>query len=288
MTTITKAIIPAAGFGTRMLPAATAVPKELLPILDRPTIQYVLEEAAAAGITESILITAKGKEAIESHFKPNADLIERLRSTGKADLLSSIHALTAKMRISSVIQPTQAGLGDAVLQAKRAVGNEPFLCLLGDTIFTGDTLPARQLLDAYAKLGTSIIALEEVPLEKVSRYGICSGPQISQGLFKLDTVIEKPSPDSTPSRLAIAARYILTPAIFDCLEKTPKGRGGELQLTDAIRLLLTRQPVHGLVLSSKRHDIGNPLDWLKTNLIFAHRDPKLWPQIEPLLRSMLS
>ncbi len=282
-----KAIIPAAGVGTRMLPAAKAVPKELLPILDRPTIQYVLEEAAAGGIEDVLLITSREKRAIEDHFDRNRELEERLKSGNKAALLASVEQLMAKIQIHSVRQPEQRGLGDAVRYARRHVGDEPFACLLGDTIFSGELPPTRQLAEAHARFGGSIIGLEEVAPEKVDRYGIVGGKTLEAGIVKIDTLVEKPTPESAPSRLAIAARYVLTPTIFQCLERTPAGKGGEIQLTDALRLLLEREPVHGVVLRARRHDIGNPVDWLKTNILYARRDPALWQQIEPMLRAML-
>jgi UTP--glucose-1-phosphate uridylyltransferase len=285
---VTKAVIPAAGLGTRMLPAAKAVPKELLPVLDRPTIQYVVEEAAHAGISDVVLITSPHKHALQDHFEPNPELLDRLRKTGKESLLASIDSLTGRIRVRTVTQAQQLGLGHAVLQATTEVGDHPFLCLLGDAVFSGgDTSPARQLVDAYARLGTSVIGLEEVPPEKVSRYGIVGGVEASPGVLKLNSLIEKPRIEDAPSRLAIAARYVLSPRIFDCLRQTQPGAGGEIQLTDALRLLLEREPIHGVVLRAHRHDIGNPLDWLKTNLIFARNDPALWPQLAPLIRTLL-
>src|SRR4051812_14195131 len=283
---IKRAVIPAAGFGTRMLPAAKVVPKELLPILDCPTIQYVIEEAAGAGIEDVLLISSKGKQAIEDHFRPHPKLEERLRAGGKESLLANINELIAKVHVHSVDQPEQRGLGDAVHQARNSVKNEAFLCLLGDTIFSGDS-PAKQLIEAHRTLGTSVIGLEEVPLEKVDRYGIVGGESIGNGLLKLNTLVEKPPRDKAPSRYAIAARYLLTPAIFECLDQTPPGKGGEIQLTDALKLLLSREPIHGVILRGKRHDIGNPIDWLKTNLIFASRDEAIWKQIAPMLRDLL-
>ena len=289
--TLTKSVIPAAGHGTRMLPAAKAVAKELLPVLDKPAIQYVVEEAAAGGIMDVLLISSPAKCAVEQHFHPNAELEKRLESSGKAALLASIRQLMTKVKIHVVDQLAQRGLGDAVRHARAFVGDEPFLCQLGDTIFSGDAngLPARQLIDAYRTLGTSVIGVEEVPPEKVERYGIVGGKEITPGVLKLDTLIEKPPAAQAPSRLAIAARYILTPAIFDALDATPPGKGGEIQLTDAIRLMMSRgEVVHAVRLSSKRHDIGSPLDWLKTNLVFAARDAKLWEQIAPLARELLA
>lgn len=281
-----KAIIPAAGFGTRMLPAAKAVPKELLPVLDKPVIQYVVEEAASAGIDDVLLIVSRDKRAVEDHFDRNAELEERLRSSGKESLLASIADLAARVKIHSTRQPRQLGLGDAVLQAERHVANEPFLCLLGDTIFTGDA-PARQLADAHAELGGTIIGLEEVAPERVSRYGIVGGTPVREGVLKIDTLVEKPSIELAPSRLAIAARYVLSPAVFQCLHHTAPGAGGEIQLTDALRALLLREPVHGVILRGRRHDIGNPIDWLKTNLLFAARDPRLRAALAPTLRELI-
>jgi UTP--glucose-1-phosphate uridylyltransferase len=282
-----KAIIPAAGFGTRMLPAAKAVPKEMLPVLDRPTIQYVVEEAASAGVDDLLLITSRNKRAIEDHFDRDAELEQRLSSGNKQALLASIQSLMGRMSVHSIRQNEQRGLGDAVRHARRHVGDEPFLCLLGDTIFSGPIPPSAQLADAWRELGTALVGLEKVHPDNVERYGIVGGTEIRPGVFKLDTLVEKPSKNNAPSHYAIAARYLLTPAIFDCLDHTPAGKGGEIQLTDALKLLLQQQPIHGIVLQSRRHDIGNPLDWLKTNLILARQDPKLWGQLLPLVRSLL-
>jgi len=283
--TIRKAVIPAAGFGTRMLPAAKAVPKEMLPVLDRPVIQYVVEEAAAAGIDDVLMVVSRGKEAIEDHFDRAPELENRLKEGKKTSLLASVDKLTAAVKVHSVRQPSQRGLGDAVLQARRHVGNEPFLCMLGDTIFSGD-LPARQMVDAYREMGTSIIGLEEVPGERVSRYGIVGGKQVREGVIRIETLVEKPDAQSAPSRLAIAARYILTPGIFVALGETTPGKGGEIQLTDAIRILASREPVHGVVLRGTRHDVGNPIDWLKTNLLFASRDPETWRALAPSIQEL--
>lgn len=291
MSAVTKAVIPAAGLGTRMLPAAKAVAKELLPVLDKPTIQYVVEEAAAGGISHVLLISSPAKRAVEQHFHPSPELEKRLETGGKAALLASIRQLMSKVTVHAVDQLEQRGLGDAVRHARDFVGAEPFLCLLGDAIFSGDAdaLPARQLIDAHRELGTAVIGVEEVAPEKVERYGIVGGREVRPGVLKLDTLVEKPSVASAPSRLAIAARYVLTPAIFDCLDATAPGAGGELQLTDAIRLMLSRgEAVHAVRLRSKRHDIGSPLDWLKTNLVFASRDARLWEQIAPLARELLA
>jgi UTP--glucose-1-phosphate uridylyltransferase len=287
MERLRKAVIPVAGLGTRMLPAAKAVPKELLPVLDRPTIQYVVEEAVLGGIDDVLLITSRDKRAIEDHFDRNREMEARLKSSGRESLLASVIELAQKAQIHSVRQVEQRGLGDAVAHAEHHVGREAFLCMLGDTFFSGHPGPARQLADAYAHLGTSIIGVEEVPLDKVGRYGIVAGEPIGDGVIRIKQLVEKPSRDQTPSRFAIAARYVLTPGIFDCLRRTAAGKSGEIQLTDALKLQLESEPIHGVVLRAQRHDIGNPTDWLKANLLLASRNPAIWMAIEPMLRELL-
>lgn len=269
-----------------MLPAAKAVPKELLPVLDRPTIQYVIEEAAAAGTADVLLVTSREKRAIEDHFDRSPELAARLETSGRGEILASLNRLIAAVRVHAVRQAEQRGLGDAVNHARDHVGNEPFLCLLGDTIFSGSPLPSAQLVEAYARLGTSVIGVEEVPEERVSRYGIVGGQTLADGTIRVNALVEKPAIGAAPSRFAIAARYVLTPTIFDCLDATQPGKGGEIQLTDALRLLVEREPVHAVVLKARRHDIGNPVDWLKTNLLFASRDPALWKELAPLLNEL--
>ena len=284
---LTKAIIPAAGLGTRMLPAARAVPKELLPILDRPVIQYVAEEAAAGGMTDLLLVSSAAKPALAEHFRADPELTARLTAGGKAGLLKSIDDLLAKVRITTVNQPSPKGLGDAVAQARRFAGDDAFACLLGDTVFAGGIGPATELAAAYARLGTSVIGLAEVSEDRVSRYGIVGGEVGPDGVMRINTLVEKPSIAEAPSRLAIAARYVLTPGIFACLDSVGPGKNGEVQLTDALKLLCEREPVHGIVLKSTRYDVGNPVDWLRTNLIFAAADAGLWKQIEPTVRSLI-
>ncbi|MFT3787671.1 MAG: UTP--glucose-1-phosphate uridylyltransferase [Tepidisphaeraceae bacterium] len=286
---ITKAIIPAAGFGTRMLPAAKAVPKELLPVLDRPTIQYVVEEAADAGLDDVLLITSRDKRAIEDHFDRAFELEMRLAAGKKDALLASVTKLASRIQVHAVRQAEQLGLGHAVLQAEHHVGDSPCLCLLGDTIFSGSPAPATQLVEAHAKLGGTIIALEEVPAEKVDRYGIAGGMMIEPGVMKITDLIEKPCVDLAPSRFAICARYVLAPQVFDFLKRTPRGKGNEIQLTDALKLMLQAgEPMHGVVLKARRHDIGNPVDWLATNVLFASRDGAMWSKLAPLIKSLVS
>ena len=285
-----RAVLPAAGFGTRMLPAARAVPKELLPILDRPAVQYVVEEAAAAGITDVTLVTSPLKPALLAHFDAKIDdpLRWRLHAAGKSALLKSVDDLLARVRVGAVLQHEQNGLGDAVRVARDAVGDEPFACLLADTVFAGDVLPMAQLAAAYRRLGTAVIGLERVSPDKVGRYGIVGGTDRGDGTIRIATLVEKPTPADAPSDLAIAARYVLTPAIFGCLDEVRPGMGGEVQLTDALRLLCQREPVHGVILTARRHDIGNPIDWLAANLAFAAADPAVWSKLAPRLRDLLS
>ena len=215
------------------------------------------------------------------------ELEDRLKSGGKAGLLQELNDLIARVKVTAADQLVQRGLGDAVRCAREFAGDEAFVCMLGDTIFSDGAEPARQLVEAYRRLGTSVIGVEQVAADKVERYGIVGGREIESGVWKLDAIVEKPSAEAAPSRLAIAARYVLTPGIFDCIDRTAPSKGDEIQLTDAIRLLMEHEPVHAVVLDAQRHDIGNPLDWLKTNLIFAAHDRALWEKIAPLAKSLL-
>ena len=286
---IRKSVIPAAGFGTRMLPAAKSVPKEMLPVLDKPVIQYVVEELVDAGIGDVCLVVSGDKKAVEDHFDRSAELERRLEEKGRGDWLHSVARLREAAAIFSVRQREQLGLGHAVLQAKRHVGDEPFLCLLGDTIFSGDppaVSPTRQLLDAHERLGGSVIGLERVGRERVGKYGIAGGAMLDDATMRIDTLVEKPAEKDAPSDLAIAARYALSPTLFSLLEETKPGAGGEIQLTDALRELCRREPVHGVVLQARRHDIGDPTEWLRTNLIYAARDATLWDALRPTLDAL--
>ena len=287
MPPIRKAVIPVAGFGTRMLPVAKAVPKELLPILDRPTIQYVVEEAVGAGIDDVLLVTSREKRSIEDYFDRNPELTARLQKSGRVALLASIDALMERVHVHAVRQREARGLGDAVAHAEKHVGSETFLCSLGDTIFAPEPSPSVQLCEAYEKFGTPIIGVEEVPAERVNRYGIIGFEPVDEREVRVTSLVEKPQPEHAPSRLAIAGRYILTPAIFDCLRRTQPGVGGEVQLTDALNLMLKYGPMHAVILKTKRHDIGNVVDWLETNLVFAQRDEKLWSALRPMIEQLI-
>jgi len=265
-----KAVIPAAGLGTRFLPATKAQPKEMLPVYDKPTIQYVIEEAVESGVDDILIITGKGKRSIEDHFDRSFELEYILQEKGKFEFLEEVKTITDLADIHFIRQKKQKGLGDAIHWAKKHVGNEPFVVMLGDTITKGTVPCTKQLIDIYVKYGKSAIAVEEVPNEKVERYGIIDGDEIEKGVYKINRLVEKPPLAEAPSNLAIMGRYVLTPDIFNHIENTEPGVGGEIQLTDALSKL---DGIYGQVFDGKSYDIGNRLDWLKTSLEFAMDDP---------------
>ncbi len=285
---IRKAVIPAAGLGTRFLPATKAQPKEMLPIIDRPTIQYVVQEAVDSGIEDILIITGKGKRAIEDHFDRNYELENRLAEKEDRLLLDEMRRLSDMANLHYVRQRELNGLGDAIRYARQHVGNEPFAVLLGDTIMDAVMPVTQQLIDTFEQYGGSVIAVEEVPADKVNRYGIVGGRAISERIIALDTLVEKPNINEAPSNLAIAGRYILTPDIFDVLDRTPIGKNGELQLTDALRLMLTRENLYAHRIEGKRHDIGNKLDFLKTTVEFALKRPEFAQQFRQYLIDLLA
>jgi UTP--glucose-1-phosphate uridylyltransferase len=274
---IRKAVIPAAGFGTRFLPATKSQPKEMLTVVDTPVIQYVVEEAVASGITDILMIIGKGKRAIEEHFDRSFELEAELAAKKKDKELEAIRRISGLANIHFVWQKELRGLGDAVLLAKDHVGNEPFAVLLGDTLLQSSTdVPVtRQLMDVFDRYQESVVALEEVPLEKVSRYGVIDGSPMADGVLLVRDFVEKPSPEEAPSNLVIASRYILTPEIFEHLEKVTPGKNGEIQLTDAMRLQVRDRAMYGLRFAGRRHDAGNKLDFLKTNILYALDRPDL-------------
>jgi UTP--glucose-1-phosphate uridylyltransferase len=266
---VRKAVIPAAGHGTRFLPATKAQPKEMLPIIDTPTIQFVVEEAVQSGIDDILIITGKGKRAIEDHFDRNFELEQRLLDKRDNELYKSIRQISDMAKIHFIRQKELNGLGDAIMYAKQHTGDEPFAVLLGDTIVTSIMPVTQQLIDSYEQYKRPVIGCEEVAKEKVDRYGIIAGERISDELWDVTDLIEKPSVKESPSTLAIAGRYILTPEIYDILEKTAEGKGNEIQLTDALRTLLKTQKIIAHRVEGKRYDIGNKLDYLKTSVEFA-------------------
>ncbi len=266
---VTKAVIPAAGFGTRFLPATKSQPKEMLPIVDTPVIQYVVEEAVASGITDILMVIGRGKRAIEEHFDRSFELEWDLETKGKIRELEVIRRISNLANIHFVWQKQMLGLGDAIRCAAAHVGNQPFAVLLGDTLMQGEVPATRQLIDTYERVGTCVVALEEVPLERVSRYGVIVGERLEGRTWTVRDLVEKPAPDKAPSRLVVASRYILEPAIFPTLAQVRPGKGGEIQLTDALRMLARNAPLHGCQVASIRHDAGNNLDFIKTNIHYA-------------------
>ncbi len=266
---IKKAVIPAAGFGSRFLPATKAQPKEMLPIIDTPTIQYVIEETVNSGISQILVITGKGKQAIENHFDRSCDLETELVKKHKHKQLKEVQAISTMAEIFYIRQKELNGLGDAIRYARNFVGNEPFVVLLGDTIIKSKTPCVRQLVDAYNLHPKTIIGVEEVPENKVDRYGIIQGELLEDSVYRVSDLIEKPGVKEAPSRLAIGGRYILTPNIFEYLEQTKAGKGGEIQLTDALRAMCKQEEIMAFKFEGKRYDIGNKLDYLITEVEFA-------------------
>ncbi len=264
---VRKAVIPAAGLGTRFLPATKAQPKEMLPIIDTPTIQYVVQEAVDSGIDDILIISGKGKRAIEDHFDRNVELEAALDD--EDNLANEMRRIADMANIHFIRQKELRGLGDAIYYARQHIGEEPFAVLLGDTIVDSVIPVTQQLCDIYDQYRKTVIAVEEVPHEKVQRYGIIGGKPLSDTLWELSDLIEKPAPESSPSNLAIAGRYILTPDIFKTIEQTKPGKNNEIQLTDALRLLLSRESIYSYKIEGKRYDIGNKLDYLKTTVEFA-------------------
>jgi UTP--glucose-1-phosphate uridylyltransferase len=281
-----KAVIPAAGLGTRFLPATKAQPKEMLPVYDKPTIQYVVEEAVASGITDVLIITGRGKRAIEDHFDKSIELEFALKNTGKKQYLREMEEISNLATIHFVRQKEPKGLGDAIYCAKHYVGNEPFAVLLGDTITVAGMPCTKQLMDVFKKWNSSIVAVEKVSEEKIESYGIIKGRTIDD-IYKIEDLVEKPKLEEAPSNLGIIGRYVLTPKIFDCIEKVSPGVGGEIQLTDALKLLKDEQDVYAYEFKGKRYDIGTKLDWLKSSIEFALSNEEINKELKSYLRSKL-
>lgn len=266
---IRKAVIPAAGFGTRFLPATKSQPKEMLPIVDTPVIQYVVEEAAAAGIGDLLMIIGKGKRSIEEHFDRSFQLEAQLESRGKTAELETVRKISDLAQIHFVWQKQMRGLGDAIYCARHHIHHEPFVVLLGDTLVDAAKPAALQLVELFEEMRDPVILVEEVEPEKTGMYGIIDGEEVRPGVFRIRDFVEKPRPGEAPSNLAIASRYLLTADIFDHIENVAPDRGGEIQLTDALRTLAKARPIYGLKLDGKRCDIGNKDGFIRTNIEFA-------------------
>lgn len=280
---IRKAVIPAAGLGTRFLPATKAQPKEMLPIVDKPAIQFIIEEAIQSGIEEILIITGRNKRAIEDHFDRAVELELTLKAQGKYDLLGLVREIS-EVTIHYVRQKEAKGLGHAVLCAKQFVGNEPFAVLLGDDIVDANVPCLKQLIDVYEDCGGSVLGVQEVPKSKVSSYGIVQPVKVKDNLWQAQDLIEKPSIEEAPSQLAVLGRYIIEPEIFQLLEDTPPGRGDEIQLTDALRRLAAIQPVYAYHFEGRRYDIGDKQGYLEATVEFALKRPELR---EPFLRYLV-
>ncbi len=284
---IRKAVIPAAGLGTRFLPATKAQPKEMLPIIDTPTIQYVVQEAIDSGIDDILIVSGKGKRAIEDHFDRNVELEMLLQEKEEEAMYNEIRRISDMANLHFVRQKELKGLGDAVYRARLHTAGEPFAVLLGDTIVDSVIPVTQQIIDIYEQYRQSVIGVEVVPREAVSRYGVVTGEKLSDRIQKVTDLIEKPKVEESPSRLAIAGRYILTPEVFKAIEQTERGKGNEIQLTDALRLLLKREGIISYTIEGRRYDIGNKLDYLKTTVEFALKREEFAGPFAAFLREKL-
>jgi UTP--glucose-1-phosphate uridylyltransferase len=281
-----KAVIPAAGLGTRFLPATKAQPKEMLPIVDKPAIQFVVEEAINSGIDDIIIITGRGKRAIEDHFDRSFELEYALREKGKMDLLKQVVDISELADIHYLRQKEMKGLGHAVYCARDHIGNEPFAVLLGDSIVNSHVPCTRQMMNYHHRFKGSIIAVEEVPLDKISNYGVVDPDPLDAGIFRIKDLVEKPKPEDAPSNLGIIGRYILTPAIFDIIKNTKPGKGGEVQLTDALRALRQEEEMYACRFQGKLYDIGNKLDYLKASVEMGLDNKEIGSKFREYLKTL--
>lgn len=291
MAKVRKVVFPAAGLGTRFLPATKAQPKEMLPLVDKPLIQYGVEEAIHSGIQNIIIVTGRGKSAIEDHFDVSFELEHLLETKGKLDLLKQVRDISDMIDVSYVRQKEALGLGHAVLRSRELVGNEPFAVVLSDDVIDADVPCIRQLLDIHDFYGASVLALMEVPPEQISAYGVVDADPVEHngaqgGLYRIRNMVEKPKAHEAPSNLAIIGRYILAPEIFQSIEAIPPGAGGEIQLTDALKHLLRSRPIYGLKFRGKRFDAGDKLGFLQATVEFALRRPDLGGVFRDYLRSL--
>lgn len=284
--TVTKAVFPAAGLGTRFLPATKASPKEMLPLVDKPLIQYVVEEAVASGIEEVVLITGRGKRAIEDHFDVAFELEEDLKAKGKHQLLSEVQRIADMVTFCYLRQKKALGLGHAVLTAKRVVGQDPFAVLLGDDIIDADVPVLKQMMAVYRRYPATILAIQKVPRSQTHHYGVIDGKRIEDGVYLVRDMVEKPAPQEAPSNLAIIGRYILTPGIFSALERTKPGKGGEIQLTDGLKLLMEKEPVYAFEFKGLRYDAGDKLGFLKATVEFGLKNREFGAEFRKYLRTL--
>ena len=283
---VRKAVVLAAGYGTRLLPATKAQPKEALPLVDKPIIQYTVEEAAASGLEQVIIVTAAGKRAVEDHFDRSLELEQALLAKGEHARLEEVRRISDLADIVYVRQKEQRGIGDAVLTARGVIGDEPFVLFFPDDVILSDIPAARQLIDIYEAQGGPVLAVEEVPGDEVESYGIVDGEAIGEGLYLVRALVEKPKPAEAPSNLAIVGRYVLTPDIFGVLTETTPGKGGEIQITDGLSLLLARRAMFAYRFQGKRFDTGRPLGLLKASIEVALARPDIGPALRSYLRTL--
>jgi len=282
---VRKAVIPAAGFGTRFLPITKSQPKEMIPVVDTPVIQYVVEEAVNSGITDILMIIGRGKRAIEEYFDRSWELERALKEKGKTEMLERLQSITTMANIHFVWQKELLGLGHAISHARAFVGDEPFAVLLGDTLMDGNKEPVtKQLLNQFDKYQKSIVALEKVPIELTYKYGVVDGEEVEKNLFKAKRFVEKPKPEEAPSDLVIASRYVFTSEIFNYLDQTKPGLGNEIQLTDAMQTMLNDQDIYGYQFDGIRYDIGNKLDFIKTNLVYGLKNAEIGEELKKWLQ----
>jgi UTP--glucose-1-phosphate uridylyltransferase len=290
-TSIRKAVLPVAGLGTRFLPATKAQPKEMLPIVDKPLVQYAVEEVAASGIPLVIFVTGRGKDAIEDHFDVSFELERQLAGRGKEELRRQIRSISGLLQMTYVRQKHALGLGHAILTARDLVGEEPFAVLLSDDVIDSRVPCIKQMMDVFEHYGRSVVAIQRVDRSAVSSYGVIKGHPVEDRawhgrLFRIEDMVEKPEPRKAPSNLAIIGRYILTPAIFDKLAQTRRGAGGEIQLTDGLRRLLEDEPIYGLIFEGKRYDAGDKLGFLQATVELALKRPDLGKPFRQYLKSL--
>ena len=283
-----KVVFPAAGLGTRILPATAVVPKELLPVVDKPIIQYGIEEAVASGLTQVILVSSPGNTMIEDHFDRHPRLEEILERRGKSVLLDDLRAIARGIDLSTVFQDQPLGLGHAVLMSRELVDDEPFAVVLSDDVIDADPPALRQMLAVFDDVAGPVLLVERVPRDAVHRYGVIDGVSLGGGVYRVNNLVEKPSPEDAPSNLAIVGRYLLTPDVYRALEETGIDSGGEIQLTDGLRRLLQTRPLHAVELDGVRQDAGNKLGYLRAILYFAQKHPELAAHVPELLRTLES
>lgn len=284
---VRKAVVPAAGLGTRFLPATKAVPKEMLPIVDIPTIQYIVKEAVDSGIEDIIFVTGRGKNAIVDHFDYYPELEEKLQRQGQRDLLAALRETSSMAKVVSIRQPEPRGLGDAVLCARELVGDEPFAVLLGDDLVDSAVPCCRQMIDVFEQYKKSVVALMRVPEEEASQYGICGGTNVGESVYSLDTMVEKPTAQDAPSNLAIIGRYVLKPKIFEYLEKLSPGETGEVELTDAMAQMMNDEGFMGFEFDGDRYDAGDKFGFLQANIAFGLQRRDIAPRLKAYMRDIL-